>query len=224
MSYAIGEQTSVDEILTDVKESLLLSDTDMYDFELRRLIKKGYKSICSLDDTIETIAELPIINGVVNLPCGFIRFNKRGSITFDRPDPQNPFNGNWFRIIYTGQAFFRTVNPNDFWCRYFTSVQVIGTKLVFNSNIPQKNIWLAFEGLRVNPDNTPFMPKITERVLGAFSCYEWILAHKHITGHTSEQMNEWKTTWINGKSQAEAVSKMPDALKKQAIIRLWNSW
>lgn len=224
MSYSIYEQTSVDEILTDVKEALLLNDTTLYDFELRRLIKKAYKSICSFDNTIEMIEELPIKNGVVKLPCNFIKFDRRGSLCFDKPNNLTPFNCNWFHIYYTGQAFFRNIGINDFWNKYFTSVQIVGTNLIFNSNISQKNLWIAYEGLRINSDNTPFMQKRAERPLMAFACWQWIRSHKHITGHTDSQMQDYKIEWSNGKSEVEAKSKMPDALTKKAITRLWNSW
>ena len=67
MSLAIGEETTIEAILTSVKEELELTNTTTQDFYLRRLIKETERSIFSLDQTIQESAVLNIENNMAKL-------------------------------------------------------------------------------------------------------------------------------------------------------------
>ena len=82
MSLAIGEETTIEAILTSVKEELELTNTTTQDFYLRRLIKETERSIFSLDQTIQESAVLNIENNMAKLPCEFVMFNMTGGIRF----------------------------------------------------------------------------------------------------------------------------------------------
>lgn len=224
MSYSIYEQTTIDAILTDVKEDLFLTNTTKYDFQLRRIITDGYKSIRSLYDVIQTIETVEICNSAAKLPCNLVEFNREGGIRFGPFNQSNPSISAWCHPVFTNQAFFKNDIHNNPQFFGFTTAQIVGDFLQFNSDIPFTKVHMSFLGLRFNADGTPFNPLVFKRPLGAYACYKFIRASKHLTGHTDTQMMDFKREWCLGKDEAEAYSKKPDMLLMQAIVRMYNAW
>lgn len=223
MSYSVHQQTQIEGLLTSVKEDLWLTNTSQYDFHLKNILKRLARSICTLDNTIQTIETVEICDASALLPCNFVEFNKGGGILFGNLDCDNEYANRWISPVYTGGAFFKNVNRfNDWPC--FASAQVVGERIWFNDNIDYTEVHLSFNGLRMNPDGTPFIPLRYERPLIAGACWQFIRASKHKTGHTNDQMMDFKLEWVNGKAWVEANAKLPDALQMQAIIRIWNRW
>ncbi len=220
MSYALGSTTDIGTLLTNVKEELGLINSTSYDFFLRRLITEASNEIFSLDMTEQRQEILTIEDKSVKLPCEFLMFNKGYGWRFVWDDCTY---SDWYQPIASNGAFFKN-NRN---CGMWDSVQRIGEFLYFDHlsiDAPRK---IEISGLFVkcNEDGSPYIPKINTRPIVAYACYKFIRANMRNPqwGFNGVQMADFKQEWVNGKIYVTARSKMPDAMDKQVLRRLWNA-
>lgn len=221
MSYALGSTTTLDSILTNVKEELGLFNTTAQDFYLRRLIKEGEKEIFSLDQVEQRQEVVDITDNQAKIPCNFVMFNKLGGVRFYNNG--QPCTDHWYAPVSSGATFFRN---NDNHYSYWESVQRVGNYLYLdgtNDNTPRQ-LEICGLFLKVNSDGTCYIPEIHNRPLTAYACYKFIRSRLNGQyGFTLGQLNDYKTEWSLGKKSVQAKSKMPDGLEKSVINRGWNS-
>jgi hypothetical protein len=166
---------------------------------------------------------LDITDKRAKLPCDFIMFNKNGGWRF--VDNGTPYYSWWYQPIPSNNAFFKNNHTAEF--PGWDTMQMINNYLyfdVFGEDTPTQ-IEVSGLFLRRNPDGSIFIPEILERPVSAYACYKFIrsrLGNPQFQ-FTMAQMNDFKLEWSKGKSWAEAKSKLPDAIYKVVLTRMWNS-
>jgi len=221
MSYQLEGTTTLDSILTNVKEELGLFNTTAQDFYLRRLIKEGEKEIFSLDQVEKRQEVIDITNNQAKLPCNFVMFNELGGVRFYSNGSQT--SDHWYAPVSSGATFFRNNNTNN--CGYWETIQRIGNYLYIDGTNNDTPLQLEVSGLflKVNADGTCYIPEMHNRPLTAYACYKFIRSRLNSQyGFTLGQLQDYKIEWSNGKKAVQAKSKMPDALQKAVINRGWN--
>lgn len=222
MSFALGSNTGLSTLLTNVKEELALEDNTNFDFFLERLLKESIKYTFSKDNTDIRQEVLDIVDKRAKLPCDFILFDKSGGWRFT--DNGRPLCNYWYRPVSVNNAFFKnTDNEIVGW----ETVQRIGDYLYFDVYGLTLPLQIEIRGMFIkkNPDGSLFIPEIFTRPCVAYACYKFIRSRlgNPQFNFTIAQMQSFEKEWVNGKPWAEAKSKMPDALDKQVLSRIWNS-
>lgn len=224
MSLAIGEETTIEAILTSVKEELELTNTTTQDFYLRRLIKETERSIFSLDQTIQESAVLNIENNMAKLPCEFVMFNMTGGIRF--VDVNNMPFGTYINPTNIRRPFF-TNNSGYGWstvqqnknCLYFDGYYN-GT----DNSLPSNKVEISGLFLRKNDLGGMYIPLLHERPLIDTVCYKFIRSriNNKQYGFLLAQMEDYKRAGSWGIKAVTAKSKMLDANQKQVLAQVWN--
>lgn len=224
MSIALGEETTIEAVLTSVKEELELTNTTTQDFYLRRLIKETERNIFSLDQTIQSSEILDITNNMAKLPCDFVMFNIAGGIRFIGVD-NLPY-GEYIRPTNIRRPFF-TNNANYGWstvqqnknCLYFD-----GYYNGIENSLPSSKVEVGGLFLRKNDLGGMYIPLLHERPLIDSVCYKFIRSriNNRQYGFILAQMEDYKRAASWGIKAVTAKSKMLDANQKQILAQVWN--
>lgn len=222
MSFTLGSKTDLGTLLTNVKEELALEDNTNFDFYLERLLKEAIKYTFSMDNVEPRQEVLDIVDKRAKLPCDFILFDKSGGWRFS--DNGRPLCNYWYNPISIDNSFFKNTD-NEFvgW----ETVQRVGDYLyfdVYGLSLPTQ-IEIRGVFLKRNPDGSLFIPEILTRPYVAYACFKFIRSRLGNSqfGFNVVQMQSFEKEWSNGKRWAEAKSKLPDALTKQVLSRIWNA-
>jgi hypothetical protein len=221
MSYTLDSTTTFDKLLTNVKEDLGLEDTTAFDFHLNRYLKEAAADICSLDDTEQRQEVINIMDKRAKLPCGFIMFNKSCGWRFT--DNGNPLCNWWYEPVVSGGAFFK--NNGQYWTGWNT-VQRVGNYLFFDefdAGLPDQ-IEISGLFLKLNPDGSTYIPENQNRPIVAYACWKFARSRMRFPqfGFTVAQLQSYEYEWKAGKAAVEANSKMPDAMERQVLKRMWS--
>jgi hypothetical protein len=224
MSIAIGEETSIESVLTSVKEELDLKNTTNEDFYLRRLIKETERNIFSLDQTIQSSEILDIENNMAKLPCDFVMFNITGGIRFIGVD--NMPVGFWIYPTNIRRPFF-TNNSGYGWSTVQQNKQCLYFDGYYNgvdNSLPSNKVEVGGLFLRKNDLGGMYIPMLHERALIDTTCYKFIRSriNNKQFGFLLAQMEDYKRASSWGIKAATAKSKMPDANQKQILAQVWN--
>jgi hypothetical protein len=224
MSFAIDEETTIEAVLTSIKEELELTNTTNQDFYLRRLIKETEQNIFSLDQTIQSSEILTIENNMAKLPCDFVMFNMTGGIRFVNINNE-PY-GDYITPTNIKRPFFKN-NTGYGW----STVQQNKRCLNFDgywdgsrNSLPSNRVEIGGLFLRKNDLGGMYIPKLHERPLIDTVCYKFIRSriNNRQYGFLLAQMEDYKKTGSLGITAVTAKSKMLDANQKQVLAQVWN--
>lgn len=222
MSFALGSKTELGILLTNVKEELAIEDNTNFDFFLERLLKEAMKYMFSMDNVEPRQEVLDIVDKRAKLPCDFVIFDKNGGWRFTNNGI--PLCDWWYAPVVMNNSFFKNNSP-DFvgW----ETVQRIGEYLYFDVYGSNLSSQIEIRGLflKRNSDGSLFIPEIVTRPCVAYACYKFIRSRlgNPQFGFTMAQMASFEKEWSYGKKWAQAKPKLPDAMDKQVLRRIWNS-
>lgn len=212
MTYARYELITSDEVLTECKFMLGISNTTTYDASLRIYMKRALGEIPSFDLVEYKTAILPICDEphkMAKLPCGFVRFSEPNSISLT-----DEHNGCYYPRVVNNVMFRNRRESQDNWNG---DVQIANGYIYFDSNITASEVHIYYLSVLLDETDRPLIPQSHARTVQEFMMYQ----HRRTAGDNRWQENQLR--WANGKRMLKGQSNTMDVPQKMEVFQVMNS-